>query len=149
MKYAKNFENESISQIMVGVGQIYGEFATAEAYSFFDKSFLSNKLKGFDQIGMLNSFTQFLLRQEVESIEKSISVFSFLKENGDFYTKMYLPQFTDYFQKFFDEEIHKLNEEILILEKNKDEVYANQSRQKIKRFEALSDQFEKIGTERK
>ena len=53
------------------------------------------------------------------------------------------------FQKFFDEQIHKLNEEILILEKNKDEVYANQARQKIKRFEALSDQFEKIGTERK
>jgi aminopeptidase N len=147
MKHAKQFENESISQIMVGVGQIYGEFATAESYSFFDKAFLSNKLKGFDQIGMLNSFTQFLLRQDVETIEKSVSIFSYLKENGDFYTKMYLPQFTDYFQKYFDEQINKLNEEILILEKNKDEVYANQARQKIKRFESLSDQFEKIGAE--
>jgi aminopeptidase N len=148
-KYAKQFENESISQIMVGVGQIYGEFATAEVYSFFDKAFLSNKLKGFDQIGMLNSFTQFLLRQDIETIEKSVSIFSFLKENGDFYTKMYLPQFTDYFQKFFDEQIQKLNEEILVFEKNKDEVYANQARQKIKQFEALSNQFQKIGSEGK
>ena len=147
--HAKKLENEQTSKILSGVGQIYGEYGTAEAYSFFEKTLLGNQLKDFDQIGMLNSFTVFLTRQDIESIEKSVSIFSYLKEKGDTYTKMYLPQFTAYFQRFFEEEINKLNDQIVKFENDKDIVYANQARQKIKRFETLYGQFESIGNQGK
>lgn len=145
LQNAKKLENEPISQIIVGIGEIYGEFATAEAYPFFEKALMGDKLKGFDQVGMLNSFTIFLTRQEIDLLEKSVAIYAYLKENGDVYTKMYIPQFTAYFQSFFADKIAQLNEEVKINQGNKDVVAASIAQQKIKQFEALNAKFEALG----
>ena len=50
-----------------------------------------------------------------------------------------------YLQKMVDDKIAQIQEEIAAFEKSKDAVYANQGRQKIKRFEAVKIQFEALG----
>lgn len=145
LQNAKKLENEPVSQIMVGIGEIYGEFATSEAYPFFEKALMGDKLKNLDQVGMLNSFTIFLTRQDIDLLEKSVAIYTHLKENGDVYTKMYLPQFTAYFQSLFADKIAQLNEEVKINQGNKDVVASSIAQQKIKQFEALNAKFEAIG----
>jgi hypothetical protein len=143
--HAKKLENEPTSQLLAGVGAIYSEYGSIDTYSFFERTLKGDLLKSFDQVGMLNSFTIFVTRQEVETFEKSVEIYAFLKENGDFNTKMYMPQFMTYLQKMVDDKIAQIQEEIAAFEKSKDAVYANQGRQKIKRFEAVKIQFEALG----
>jgi aminopeptidase N len=144
LEKAKKLEIEPSSQMVVGIGQLYSGHATAEAYSFFEKSLLGTVLKGYDQVGMMNSFTLFNVRQDLDIIEKSFSVYSYLKENGEYYTKMFLSQNVTYFQKFFHEKTDALNAEIKTLEQNKDFVYADKARQKIKQIEDLNSKFKTL-----
>jgi hypothetical protein len=142
--HAKKLENEHTSQLLAGVGAIYSEYGSSDMYSFFEKTLKGDELKSFDQVGLLNSFTIFITRQEVDAFEKSVEIYSYLKEKGDVYTKMYMPQFMAYLQKIVDDKIAQLQEEIAGFEKSKDAVYANQGRLKIKRFEAVKLQFEAL-----
>jgi len=142
--HAKKLENEPTSQLLAGVGAIYSEYGSIDTYSFFERTLKGDELKSFDQVGMLNSYTIFVTRQEVETFEKSVGIYSLLKEKGDVYTKMYMPQFMAYLQKIVDDKIAQIQEEIVGFEKSKDVVYANQGREKIKRFEAVKAQFEAL-----
>ena len=142
--HAKKLENEHTSQLLAGVGAIYSEYGSIDTYSFFERTLKGDELKSFDQVGMLNSFTIFVTRQEVETFEKSVGIYSLLKEKGDVYTKMYMPQFMAYLQKMVDDKIAQIQEEIVGFEKSKDVVYANQGREKIKRFEVVKAQFEAL-----
>ena len=144
--HAKKLENEPVSKLLTGVGAIYGEFGSIDLYPFFERELVEkDRLKSFDQVGLVNSFTIFVTRQDLETFEKSVKVFEKLKHSGDAYTKMYLPQFTAYIQKIMSEKVGQLNTEVIQFEKNKNEIYANQARENIKRYEALNLQFEEIG----
>lgn len=142
MEKAKVFENENSSKMLAGIGQLYQSHAPIEAYSFFENSLKGNTLQGFDQLSMMNSLTVFMVRQNnLETFEKAMPVYGYLKKNGGMYTKMFLPQNIKYIQGYIQQKTEELNQEAEAHDKNNNGVYANQTRQQIKRFKDLENQL--------
>jgi aminopeptidase N len=141
---AKLLEKESSSSLLVGIGQIYSGHGGVDAFSFFEHSLKGNVLKGYDQVGMMNSFTIFCTRQDIAVIEKAVPIYEHLGSSGFYYTKMFFQQNIAYFQKYFEAKRIELNEELVGYEKNRDFAYADQVRTIIKRYDAVSAQFESL-----
>lgn len=135
---AKKHENEISSSVISRIGNIYSGHGSTEAFGFFEKHLTGSIVTGFDQVELMNSFTLYLSKQPTEVIDKAFPVYEHLRDNGGYYTKMFFPQYVKYFVGLFETKIQELNSEIEAHEKNKDAAYADQARQKIKAYEALS-----------
>lgn len=96
MEKAKTLEQEPSSKMLLGVASLYGTHGDATKFEFFQNALMGTKLSGFDQLGTMNTFTMFISKQEVELLEKSLSIYQHLQKNGTFYTQMFLPQNIDY-----------------------------------------------------
>ncbi len=138
---AKNLEQENSSKMQTGIAQLYGSHGGKEHFSFFQKVLKGRTLQGFDQLGVLNSLTFYVSRQEAEIAEQSFELYSYLKTSGGYYTKMFLSQNISYLIEKFEEKISMLNEEIALHEKNKNAAYADQARRQKKAYEALVEKF--------
>ncbi len=138
---AKNLEQENSSKMQTGIAQLYGSHGGKEHFSFFQKVLKGRTLQGFDQLGVLNSLTFYVSRQEAEIAEQSFELYSYLKTSGGYYTKMFLSQNISYLIEKFEEKISMLNEEIALHEKNKNAAYADQARRQKKAYEALVAKF--------
>lgn len=148
MEKAKALENEKSSKMLAGVAQLYGAHGNKDKYAFFETALKGNRLQGFDQLGVMNSLTYFITRQEPEMIDRSFELYSYMSTDGGFYTQMFLPQNIDYLLSMFDTKIDELNEEIAAHEKNKDVVYADQARKKQNLFKDLKAKFEPLAGEK-
>jgi len=60
-----------------------------------------------------------------------LELYTYLKEEGGFYTQMFLGQNATYLVSMCDSKIEELNEEIAAHEKNNDAAYADQARRKL------------------
>jgi hypothetical protein len=138
---AKNLEVENSSKMVTGVAQLYGAHGGEEKFNYFETVLKSTNLKGFDQLSVMNSLTYYITRQNTEMLDKAFDLYAYLKLQGDFYTQMFLPQNITYLMSMFDTKIVELTEEIAAHEKNKDALYADQARKKIKAFEALKIKY--------
>lgn len=139
---AKILESERSSKMLSGIAQLYGAHGSREDYSFFVTTLKGNTLQGFDELSVMNSLTYFVSRQEPDIIDQSFEIYSYLNENGGFYTKMFLPQNIDYLMSMFESKIAELEEEIAMHEKNKNTLYADQARKKQKLYIDLKAKFE-------
>ncbi len=145
MEKAKVFESENSSKMLAGIGQLYQSHAPLTVYPFFENSLKGNTLQGFDQLSMMNSLTVFMVRQNnLEALEKSVPVYSYLSENGGTYTKMFLPQNIKYLQGFITQKTDELNQEAEAHDKNNNAAYANQTRQQIKKYKDISSQLSSL-----
>lgn len=147
--YAKKYEKETSSQVLSIIGSIYSGYGSEEAFSFFETQLKGSLVTGFDQVELMNSFTLYLSKQPIEIIDNAFPVYEYLKDNGGYYTKMFFPQYVKYFVGLFESKIQELNAEIEAHEKNKDAAYADQARQKIKAYEALSLKYASLNVELK
>ena len=138
---AKNLEVENSSKMVTGIAQLYGAHGGEEKFNYFETVLKSTNLKGFDQLSVMNSLTYYITRQNTEMLDKAFDLYAYLKLQGDFYTQMFLPQNITYLMSMFDTKILELTEEIAAHEKNKDALYADQARKKIKAFEALKIKY--------
>ncbi|MBI1836962.1 MAG: M1 family metallopeptidase [Flavobacteriia bacterium] len=142
LEKAKMFEKEKSSKMLAGIGQLYQGHAQLDAFPFFENSLKNNSLQGFDQLSMMNSLTVFMVRlNDIETLEKALPIYDYLKSNGGMYTKMFLPQNIKYLQGYISQKVEEMNLQIEAYEKNKDMVYANQTRQLIKRYQELSEKL--------
>jgi hypothetical protein len=131
--------------MLAGIGQLYQSHAPLTVYPFFENSLKGNTLQGFDQLSMMNSLTVFMVRQNnLEALEKSVPVYSYLSENGGTYTKMFLPQNIKYLQGFITQKTDELNQEAEAHDKNNNAAYANQTRQQIKKYKDISSQLSSL-----
>jgi aminopeptidase N len=145
MEKAKVFETENSSKMLAGIGQLYQSHAPLTVYPFFENSLKGNTLQGFDQLSMMNSLTVFMVRQNnLEALEKSVPVYTYLSENGGTYTKMFLPQNIKYLQGFITQKTDELNQEAEAHDKNNNAAYANQTRQQIKKYKDISSQLSSL-----
>jgi aminopeptidase N len=144
MEKAKPLEAEKSSKMLVGIAQLYGAHGEKDKFSFFEAVLKGNSLQGFDQLGVMNSLTFFISRQEIEMINQSFNLYESMSKEGGFYTKMFLPQNITYLISMFDAKIEELNEEIAAYEKNNDALYADQARKKQKEFKDLKAKFEPL-----
>lgn len=148
MEKAKALENEKSSKMLAGVAQLYGAHGDKDKYEFFETALKGNRLQGFDQLGVMNSLTYFITRQEPEMINRSFELYSYMSTDGGFYTQMFLPQNIEFLISMFDSKIEELNEEIAAHEKNKDVVYADQARKKQNLYKDLKAKFEPLAGEK-
>ncbi|MFT5777109.1 MAG: aminopeptidase N [Crocinitomicaceae bacterium] len=138
MVLAADLEKEKSSSMLVGVAQLYASHAGPEKYEFFENAFNGTVIQGFDKLGLMSSYTYFVSRCDVEIYEKSVPMYKKLSEGGGMYMQMFLPQNMEYIAKGIQGNIEDLNFEISEFEENNDVALANQSRTKVKRFEALA-----------
>ena len=104
-------------------------------------SMTGNIVQGFDKLGLLGAFTQYIKRQEPEMIDKAFSVYEDQAENGGFYMTLFMPQNLTFLQQSFDAKISSLEEELVLHEENNDVAYADQTRKEIKKYQTLKEKY--------
>jgi aminopeptidase N len=103
--------NENSSIMLSGIAQIYGSLGNIEDFNFFQSIFLQGKVIGFDEVGAMNAFTYFVMRNKYDVLQEAIDIFTYLKNNGSFYTKLFLPQNVNYILSSIDEHLIELEQE--------------------------------------
>jgi len=141
MEKAAALEAERSSKMISGIAQLYGSFGKEEKLKFFENTLKGGILQGFDELGVLNSLTYFVSRQEPEVLDKAYELYDYLSENGAFYTQMFLPQNAGYLVSAFGDKIDELNLQVEEFEKSKDAALADQCRKKIKKYEVLKEKY--------
>ncbi|MDG1334293.1 MAG: M1 family aminopeptidase [Crocinitomicaceae bacterium] len=139
---AEPLESEKSSKMLTGIAQLYSGYAGPEKYAFFENALNGNTLQGYDKLGVIGAYTGYVAQQDYEVFEKSYDMYQSLYENGGMYTQMFMPQFIGYIKKSCGDNIEDLEKELAAYEENNDAAYANQTRQKIAKFEALKLKFE-------
>ena len=137
----KQWENETSSKMLVIVAQVYAQNGDKNCYSFFNKVLKSNFLQGYDQLIVLNSMTYYLTRQTLVELESAFEMYTYLQVNGTAITKQFIGQNCTYISSFIDDKIGKLTDQVAAFEQNKDALYADQTRQEIKKYTALKEKY--------
>lgn len=143
MKMAQTLENEKSSKMALGIAQLYGNFGKKEQFQYFDKIMMSPVLQGFDQLTVLSSFTYYMSKQDPETLQKGIKIYSHLNEKGNNYTKMFLGQSINYLLQGFDAKIATEEGELVKNEKDNPQ-YAAENRKNIKALQDLKNQYQKL-----
>ena len=149
MEAAKSLENENSSQMIAGIVTLYTASDDPEKFDFIYGALTSNTVQGFDKLGVLNSFTQYLVDQEPALIEKAYPAYEDQGNNGSFYMKLFIPQNIDYILNRLDSKVGSLNKDIEEHEANGDPALADQARAKIKKYEELIKKFSSLNEELK
>jgi len=97
-------------KILVAVAEVYGQHGTASNFSFFEKIFYDNKFQGFDELNVIGALLNFCFNTNSKVIEKSYTIFDFLKREGNSMTKMYFGQIATYMSNIIMSKIEKENE---------------------------------------
>lgn len=144
MVEAEKLEDEQSSKMIYGISKIYAAHAPAEKIEFFENAFSGSVLQGWDLLGALNSLTLFVVRQDAETAEKALDIYKAQAEDGGFYMNMFLPQNVSYVIENFTKKIVELQEELKGYEDNNDAVYADQTRKKIEKYEAVQAKYQEF-----
>lgn len=144
MNLAKELEKEQSSRMLAGVAQLYAERGGPEKYDFLVATLKGKTVQGFDKLGVLNSFTFYLTNQEPAVIDGAYDIYLDQAQSGGFYMKLFLPQNLRYLTNQLGAKVDGLNQELSAHEENNDAAYADQTRKKIKEYEALKEKYEKM-----
>jgi aminopeptidase N len=144
LEKVKPWENETSSKSLVIVAQVYAQNGDKNCFSFFNKVLKSNLLQGYDQLIVLNSMTYYLTRQTLVELESAFEMYSYLQINGTSITKQFIGQNCTYIGSFIDDKIEKLTEQLTAQEQNKDALYADQTRQEIKKYTTLKEKYSSL-----
>jgi aminopeptidase N len=147
MQKAKVLEKEPSSRMKTGVAKLYGSQGGPEQFPFFEDLMTNTKLQGYDAIYALNAFILYISHQEIDLQEKALPLLRAQYEKGSYYTKIFMPKRANELAMFMDSKIAQLNEELEAQEKNKDVALADQTRKKIKRYEALTKDLKDFVTQ--
>jgi aminopeptidase N len=142
--YARKLENESSSSLKLAIAQIYAGFGTISEAFFFESALKSQRLNALDEVGVLSSYSMFLVRQDVETISKAIPTYEYISKNGGYYSKMFFGQNIDYLQKHLSEILVELNAMLSVFEKDESQYEIAKMKHKIAVCEKLSADFERI-----
>ncbi len=144
MVVAKGLEKEKSSSLVAGIAQLYAGHGTAEQYTFFENEFKQNNAQGFDRLGVLNSFTLYITKQNPSLVLKSAEIYKNLGKSKGPYMQMFLPQNTTYVLKQIQSKMDKLNTQLAEQEKSNDVQYASETRKEIAQWEECKTAFEGI-----
>lgn len=146
MKLAEPLEREKSSKMVSGIAQLYSGFAGDDKFDFFNEALNGSTVQGFDKLGVLNSMTVYLTRQDIGVVNKAYASYTDLGQNGGFYAKMFLPQNINYLVGYLDSELEDLNSKLKEFEENDDAAYADQTRKKIVEYTAVREKYSALKT---
>jgi aminopeptidase N len=142
--YARRLENESSSSLKLAIAQIYAGFGNVSEASFFQNALKSKRLNALDEIGVLSSYSMFLVRQDVVTISKAVPTYEYISKNGGYYSKMFFGQNIDYLQRHLTEKLVELNAMLSVYEKEKNEIEITKTKKEIVICEKLATDFDKF-----
>jgi aminopeptidase N len=138
---AESLESEKSSTIIYGISQIYATHGGPDKFEFMKTALDGNVVGGFDKLGVMNSLTLFIARQDITMAEEAYPVYERLSETGGFYMTMFLPQALLYLNQYFDATLGTLDTELKGHIENKDALYADQTRVIIKAYKAQKEKY--------
>ncbi|MDX2359308.1 MAG: M1 family metallopeptidase [Crocinitomicaceae bacterium] len=141
MELAAVLEKENSSKMLSGVAQLYAGYGELDKYTFFEQQFAASTIQGFDRLGLMNSFTMFVARQDADAGTKAFDIYKNIGENGSFYMKMFLGQNIGYISRQYSAKLVDLEEELKKHEESGDAAYADQTRKKIVDFTKLKEMY--------
>lgn len=147
MKVAGGLENENSSKVITSITQLYAVHGGAEKSEFIKNAMEGTTVRGFDKFQVLSSLTTFVLRHDAAISDQAYEVYAHQSEVGGYYIKMFMPQYLDHLVEAFDGKITTLEGELKEYEKNKDALYADQTRKKIKDFKAVQLKYSTLSKE--
>jgi len=96
MNFARSLEKQNINGLNVAIADVYSRFGEVQDCQFLENLNLNGKLNGYDQLRGMLSYTYFITRQDIDLMEKSLAVYSYLTANGNMYVKWYLSGAIEY-----------------------------------------------------
>lgn len=115
LELIEQFKSDNSPKMQLILVKTYAANPKAEYLDYFLQLFEENKLKGYDAIGLLNSFTYYMSQQPIEIQLQALKVYKNQQENGSPYSKMYLPQNVQYLINSIEEKTKNPNEEFAII----------------------------------
>lgn len=147
MEIAKELENEHSSKMIAGVVSLYASSGDESKFDFIYSALTGDVVQGFDKLGVLNMFTQYLSKTGPDLAEKAYDVYEDQGNNGSFYMKMFIPQNVDYLVNQFGVRITQLENDIKKHEENGDVALADHARSDIKKYNALIEKYSALSEE--
>lgn len=144
MQKAKALESETSSKMILGIAGLYGTYGDTSKFDYFENVLMGTKLSGFDQLGTMNTLSLFVGKNGIDIFKKALPVYSHLKENGTFYTQMFLPQNVEYLLKAIEQKKEDLNTEIIRHTEEGNTLYADQARKKLEEFKKLEPNYKTL-----
>lgn len=144
LELAKPLETEHSSSMVSGVAQLYATYGGTDKFDFIKGALEGNVVQGFDKLGLLNSFTVYISKQDTELLEKAKSIYKEQSQSGGFYMLLFLPQNMRYLVTQLGGKVKELNEELEAYEKNNDAALADQTRKKIAAYEKLQEDYQQL-----
>ena len=144
MKLASELEAENSSKMIAGIAQLYAGHGGSDKFDFFKNALEGSTVQGFDKLGLLNSFTVYLIKQDAELLDKGYNIYDGLSKGGSFYMQMFLPQNVSYVSNFIDKKLADLKETLTEQEANNDAAYADKTRKEITLLEETKAKYEAL-----
>lgn len=96
LEMAQSLENESSTNMVVGVAGLYADYGDETKLPFFIKKLTDGSMSGFNELGLMNLLTSFLVSHDYKLFNQAIPVYEHLAKSGGMYTKMFLGQNINY-----------------------------------------------------
>ena len=141
---AKKIENEGSSSLKLAIAQIYAGFGEKTATTFFQNALKSQRLSTLDEVGVLSSYSMFLVRQDLNALSDALPTYAYISKNGGYYSKMFFTQNIDYLQRHLSEKLVELNAMLSVYEKEKNEAEITNTKQEIELCEKLTNEFKEL-----
>ena len=146
LEKAKGLEKETASSMMNGIAQLYGGYADSTAFNWFNTAIKSGKVQGFDEVGMLGSYTYWLGRQQPQIILEGLNIFAHIESQGGMYAKMFVGQNIAFLSKQCETKLGEVEQEIAAHEKNGNALYADQSRKRLKEWQEVLNSINQLNS---
>lgn len=87
----KMYENDQIPTIRLLLANVYAVDGNIEHLDFYFNIFKNSKLKGYDALSILNSFSIYMSKQAISIQVKALEIYKNQHATGNYYAKMGLP----------------------------------------------------------
>ena len=141
---SRNLENESSSSLKLAIAQIYAGFGEKTETSFFQNALKSQRLSTLDEVGVLSSYSMFLVRQDLNALSDALPTYAYISKNGGYYSKMFFTQNIDYLQRHLSEKLVELNAMLSVYEKDKNDVEIANTKKEVELCERLSNELKEL-----
>ncbi len=92
----KNYENDQTPKIRLLLATVYAADGKVEHLDFYLNLFQNSKLKGYDALSALNSFSIYMSKQAISIQVKALEIYRNQQTTGNYYAKMGLPNNVNY-----------------------------------------------------
>ncbi len=105
LQKANDLAKEKTPKLLVAISAVFGDHGTESNFVFFENIFLLNKFQGFDELNVISSLLNLCLNTNARVIEKSYTIFDYLKKEGNSMTQMYYGQIVLYISNILTQKI--------------------------------------------